>query len=179
MKLFFDLFPIALFFVAYKLQGIFVATGVAIGAGLGQIGWGYVRRRKVEPMHWVSLAVIVVFGGATLVLKDETYIKWKPTVLYWLFAVVLFFSSTVLDRNLIQKMMQNQLTLPVSAWKNLNLAWVAFLSFLGGANLYVASHYSTDTWVNFKLFGTTGLMVVFALLQGIALSRYADEKEDT
>jgi intracellular septation protein len=178
MKFFFDLLPIALFFCAYKIKGIFAATAVAIAASLGQIAWGFFRNRRVEPMHWVSLGVIVVFGGATLILKDETYIKWKPTVLYWLFAAVLFVSATVFKKNLITSMMQSQLSLPTTVWRNLNLGWIVFFLALGGANLYVATHYSTNAWVNFKLFGTTGLMVGFALLQGLALSRYLDPKEE-
>lgn len=179
MKLLFDLFPIAIFFGAYKLRGIFFATAVAIVASAGQLVWTYVRRGKIEPMQWVSLAVIVVFGGATLLLKDETYIKWKPTVLYWLFAAVLTGSATLFKKNLIAAMMSSQLTLPDPVWRNLNLSWAGFFALLGGANLYVATHYPTSVWVNFKLFGTTGLMLVFALIQGLALSRYAEEKEET
>lgn len=179
MKLFFDLFPIVLFFAAYKLKGIFVATAVAIAASAAQILWSFARKRRVEPVQWVSLGIIVVFGGATLLLHDETYIKWKPTALYWLFALVLLVSATFFKKNLIAAMMSSQLTLPEAAWRNLNLSWVGFFALLGGANLYVATHYSTNTWVNFKLFGTTGLMVAFALIQGLALSRYAEGKEET
>jgi intracellular septation protein len=178
MKFLFDLFPIALFFLAYKLKGIFVATAVAIAASVGQIAWSYFRKHKVEPMQWVSLAVIAVFGGATLILRDETYIKWKPTVLYWLFATVLFTSATFFKKNLIAAMMDGQISLPTAVWRNLNFGWSGFFALLGGANLYVATRYTTDTWVNFKLFGTTGLMVVFALLQGLILSRYVEEKEE-
>ncbi|NTU59882.1 MAG: septation protein A [Deltaproteobacteria bacterium] len=179
MKLLFDLFPIALFFGAYKLKGIFVATGVAIAASVALILWSFLRKRRVETMQWVSLAVIAVFGGATLVLHDETYIKWKPTVLYWLFAAVLLGSATFFKKNLIAAMMSSQLTLPEPVWQKLNLSWAGFFAVLGGLNLYVAMHYPTNTWVNFKLFGTTGLMLVFALLQGLAVARYAEEKDGT
>ncbi len=177
MKFFFDLFPIILFFVAFKLQGIFVATGVAIGATFAQIGWVYFRRRKVDTMLWISLAIIVVFGGATLLLHDETFIKWKPTVLYWLFASVLFVSDAIFGKNLIQAMMRQQVVMPLPAWRKLNLSWVFFFALMGAANLYVAFHYSTETWVDFKLFGTLGLMIVFVLLQGVALAKYIEDKE--
>jgi intracellular septation protein len=177
MKFFFDLFPIILFFVAFKLQGIFVATGVAIGATFAQIGWVYFRRRKVDAMLWISLVIIVVFGGATLLLHDETFIKWKPTVLYWLFASVLFVSDAIFGKNLIRAMMRQQVALPVPVWRKLNLSWVLFFALMGATNLYVAFHYSTETWVDFKLFGTLGLMVVFVLLQGVALAKYVEDKE--
>lgn len=177
MKLLFDLFPIALFFFAYKLQGIFAATAVAIAATVVQIGWSWLRRRKVEPMLWISLAVIAVFGGATLFLKDETYIKWKPTVLYWLLSSVLLLSASLFKKNLIAAMMQGQLALPAAAWRNLNLSWVGFFALLGAANLYVAKHFSTDAWVNFKLFGTTGLLLGFVLVQALFLSRHVQEEK--
>src|SRR3979411_1833624 len=112
MKFLFDLFPVALFFVAFKLAGIYVAAAVAIAASLLQVGWLKLRKQRVHPMLWASLGIIVVFGGATLVLQDETFIKWKPTVLYWLFGVVLAVSATVFRRNLIQLMLSEQVRLP-------------------------------------------------------------------
>lgn len=177
MKFFFDLLPVLLFFVAYKAAGIYPATGVAIAASVAQILWCLFRGRRVEPMQWVSLGVIAVFGGATLVLRDATFIKWKPTVLYWCFASALLASATLFKRNLLQLMMKGQIELPPSAWRNLNLAWAAFFAALGGANLYVAFHYTESTWVNFKAFGTTGLLLAFALAQGVFLARHLEEKE--
>lgn len=177
MKFLFDLFPIILFFAAFKLQGIYFATGVAIAATFGQIGWVYFRRRRVEPMLWISLAIIVVFGGATLLLHDETFIKWKPTVLYWLFAAVLFVADLVFGKNPIRAMMQQQINLPEPVWRKVNLSWGSFFGLLGALNLYVAFSYSTDTWVNFKLFGTTALMIVFVLLQGLMLAKHLEDKE--
>ena len=176
MKLLFDFLPILLFFAAYKVQGIYAATAVAIAASAAQIAWVLLRRRRVEPVQWVGLAVIAVFGGATLLLRDPTFIKWKPTVLYWLFSSVLFVSATFFDRNLIAALMRAQITLPPAVWRNLNLGWVGFFAALGGANLFVAYRFPESTWVNFKAFGTTALLLVFALAQGLVLQRYAEEK---
>lgn len=176
MKFLFDLFPVALFFVAFKFAGIYVATAVAIVASLLQVAWLKLRKQRVHPMLWASLGIIVVFGGATLVLQDETFIKWKPTVLYWLFAVVLAVSATVFRRNLIRMMLSEQVQLPAPIWARLNWSWVAFFVFMGAANLYVAYNFSTDLWVNFKLFGGTGLMLAFVVVQSLFLAKYAEDK---
>ena len=177
MKFLFDLFPIILFFVAFKFAGIYVATATAIAATFAQIAWLKLWRRKVDTMMWVSLAIIVVFGGATLALQDETFIKWKPTVLYWLFGATLAGAQLLWRRNLIRAMLGEQVTLPESAWSQLNWSWIGFFAFMGAANLYVAFNYSTDTWVNFKLFGGMGLMLVFVVLQAVFLARHVQEKE--
>lgn len=176
MKFFFDLFPVALFFVAFKLAGIYAATAVAIAASLLQVGWLKFRRQKVHPMLWASLGIIVVFGGATLLLQNETFIKWKPTVLYWLFGVALVVSASVFRRNLIRLMLSEQVQLPEHLWTRLNWSWVAFFAFMGAANLYVAYNYPTDLWVDFKLFGGTGLMVVFVVVQSLFLAKYVADK---
>jgi intracellular septation protein len=175
VRLLFDLFPVLLFFVAYKVADIYVATGVAIVAGISQIAWLKLRGRKVDGMQWVSLAIIVVFGGMTLLFHDETFIKWKPTVLYGLFAVALLGGRYVAGRNLIQAMMGEQLKLPAPVWDRLNLSWVAFFSILGVLNLYIAYNFSTDIWVNFKLFGSLGLTVLFVIGQALYFSRHVQE----
>lgn len=175
MKFLFDLFPILLFFVAFKFWGIYVATAVAIVATFLQIGWLWLRKKKIDPMLWVSLVIIVFFGGATLVLHDETFIKWKPTVLYWLFGIVLLLGPLLFRRNLIESLMRGQLQAPKHVWQKLNISWAVFFLLMGGLNLYVAYHFSTETWVNFKLFGFMGLMLVFILLQGLLLARYLTE----
>jgi intracellular septation protein len=177
MKFLFDLFPIILFFAIYKLAGIFAATAAAIIATLAQIGWVKWRHGKVDGMLLVSGAIITVFGGATLLLHDETFIKWKPTVLYWMFAAVLFSAELFWNKNLIRSMMGQQIQLPEAIWRKLSHAWVVFFALLGGANLYIAFHYSTDFWVNFKLFGTTGLMLVFVILQSLMLSKYVEDEK--
>lgn len=177
MKFLFDLFPVILFFAAFKFFGIYTATAIAIGATFVQIGWVWYRHRKIDNMLWVSLGVIVVFGGATLLLHDETFIKWKPTVLYWLFAVVLMTAEFGFRKNLIKAMMEKQMTLPDNVWRKLLMSWVGFFTVMGVLNLYVAFNYSTDAWVNFKLFGGMGLMLVFVVLQALMLSKYVDSKE--
>ena len=176
MKFLFDLFPVILFFVAFKLADIYVATGVAIGASVLQVAWLKLRGKRVDPMLWASLAIIGVFGGATLLLQNETFIKWKPTVLYWLFGAVLATSALVFRRNLIRSMLSEQVQLPDAVWSRLNLSWAGFFAFMGAANLYVAYNYSTDLWVNFKLFGGIGLMLLFVLAQSVFLAKYVAEK---
>jgi intracellular septation protein len=175
MKLLFDFFPVVLFFIAFKLSDIWVATAVAIAASFAQIGWLKLRRRKVDTMLWVSLAIVVVFGGATLFLHDETFIKWKPTVLYWMFGIVLAASQLGFRRNLMRAMLGEQVQMPDFAWRRLNWSWVGFFAFMGAANLYVAFSFPTDTWVSFKLFGGMGMLLLFVLLQALYLSRYIEE----
>ena len=177
MKFLFDMFPVLLFFVAFKLQGIYVATGVAIAASFAQIGWLWLRGRKIDAMLWVSLAIIVVFGSATLLLHDETFIKWKPTVLYWMFACALTGSALLFRKNLIRTMLGEQIQMPDPAWNKLNFSWAGFFAGMGFLNLYVAFNYPTDTWVNFKLFGGIGLMLAFVIGQGFFLAKYVEQKE--
>jgi len=177
MKFLFDIFPVILFFVAFKFSDIYVATAVAIGATFVQIGWVWLRHRKVEKMLWVSLGVIVVFGGATLLLRDETFIKWKPTVLYWLFGASLAVAALAFNKNLIRAMMEKQVTLPDVVWSRLQASWIAFFAAMGALNLFVAYNFSTDAWVNFKLFGGLGLMLIFVVLQALMLGKYVQDKQ--
>ncbi len=179
MKMLFDFFPIILFFIAYKFQGIYVATMVAIAATFVQVGWVWFRHRKVESMHLVTLGLIVVFGGATLYLHDEQFIKWKPTVINWLFGVAFLASQFIGRKPFIQRMMANNIELPERVWYRLNMSWALFFLFLGGVNLFVIYTFDTDTWVNFKLFGMLGLTFAFVLLQAVFLSRYLPEPEST
>lgn len=178
MKFLFDIFPVILFFAAYKFFGIYVATAVAIAATVVQIGWVWFRHRKVDNMQWISLALIVVFGGATLLLRDETFIKWKPTVLYWLFSVVLAIAALVFKKNLIRTMMEKQVTAPDPVWGKLLVGWVSFFAVMGVLNLYVAYAYDTDSWVNFKLFGGIGLMILFVIAQAVVLAPHMKEREN-
>lgn len=201
-KFLFDLFPVIIFFIAYKLgdanaeatrhllqsvglpqptgvnekPGIYLATFIAILASVAQLLWVKLRGQKVETMLWVSFGIILVFGGATLWLHDESFIKWKPTVLYWVFAGAIF-GAALFGRNLIRGLMDAQMELPEVAWSRLNLSWGGFFAIMGLVNLWVAFNYSTDDWVNFKLFGSMGLMLIFVIAQGMMLSRYLDKEE--
>ncbi|HET9578466.1 MAG TPA: septation protein A [Usitatibacter sp.] len=176
MKFFFDFFPVILFFVAYKMSDIFVATGVAIGASILQIGWVLARRQRVTGMQWTGLGVIVVFGGATLLLHDETFIKWKPTVLYWLAGLV-FLGALAFGQNLVKAIMaEGGVQLPEPVWRKLAIAWGVFFLFKGTLNLWVAYTFSTDVWVNFKLFGGMGLMLAFVLAQAVWISRHLPDE---
>ena len=173
MQLLADYFPLILFFIAFKLQGIWVATAVAIVASIVQIAWFHFKR-KVSPVHWISLAVIVVFGGATLALHDETFIKWKPTVLYALFGVILAGGKVFFRRDLISALLKD-IMLPPHVWSGVTWAWVGFFAAMAVANWYVAFHYSLDTWATFKVWGGIGLFLLFALAQGVVISRYVAE----
>lgn len=177
MKLLFDIFPVVLFFIAYKLYDIYVATAVAIAASFVQIGWLWARGHAIDKMLWMSVGVIVVFGGATLLLADETFIKWKPTVLYWLFGGGLIVASVAFKKNLIRAVMQHQVSLPDEVWGRLQASWIGFFLLMGALNLYVAYSFSTDAWVNFKLFGGIGLMLVFVVLQALMLAKHVQDKE--
>ncbi|GAB2180635.1 septation protein A [Denitratisoma sp. agr-D3] len=201
MKLLFDLFPVILFFATYKFAGhghgngeasclaaaqsalpltqepILLATVVAILATFAQVGWLLFRRKKVDAMLWVSLAIIVFFGGATLYFRNPTFIQWKPTVLYWTFGTVLLFAATVLKKNLMRNLMDAQITLPEAVWPRLNAAWAAFLFVMGGANLVAMRLLSCDGWVSFKLYGLTGLMFVFVIGQALLLAKYMEEEK--
>ena len=201
-KLLFDLFPVIVFFVAYKIgdanaeatrafmasvglpqpagagekPGIYLATLVAIVASFAQIGWVKLRGHKVETMLWVTLGIIVVFGGATLWLHDESFIKWKPTAPSRTFAPLIF-GAAAFGRNVIRSLMGKQMELPDIAWSRLNASWGAFFAFMGLANLFVAFNFSTDAWVNFKLFGSLGLMLVFVVGQSMMLTKYLDQAD--
>jgi intracellular septation protein len=175
MKLLFDFFPILLFFVAYKFFDIFVATGVAIAATFLQVAISWFRTRKVATMQLVTLAIIIVFGGLTLYLHDEQFIKWKPTVINWLFGAAFLTSHVFGRQTAVERMLGANLALPRPVWRRLNLGWVIFFMGMGAANLYVMSHFDRDTWVNFKLFGMLGLTVVFIVIQSLYLSRYMAE----
>ncbi|GKT26846.1 septation protein A [Acidovorax sp. SUPP3334] len=177
MKLLIDFFPIILFFAAFKLWGIYTATAVAIVATVLQICYLRYKNGKVEPMQWISLGVIVVFGGATLLSHSETFIKWKPTVLYWLMGSALLIGQLFFRKNLIRSLMGAQMELPDAAWRAVNWSWTGFFAVMGLVNLWVAYQFDTDTWVNFKLFGGIGLMAVFVIGQAVFLSRYMKEDD--
>jgi intracellular septation protein len=179
MKILFDIFPVILFFVVFKLFGVYPATETAIAATILQVAWVKWRHGKVDTTLWVSLGIIVVFGGATLLLHNENFIKWKPTALYWFFSLAILFSRAFLNKNLMRTLLQGKINLPDNVWQYINYAWSAFFAVLGSINLYVAFNFSMDTWVDFKLFGTTGMMLIFILLQAAYLSKHIKvERQD-
>ncbi|AOB32171.1 septation protein A [Bordetella sp. H567] len=173
-KFLFDLFPLLLFFIAYRYAGIYTATAVAITASVLQILWLKFTGRPIEGMHWINLTVIVVFGGATLWLHSDVFIKWKPTVLYWLFGAALLAGRWIFKRNLVRRLLDKQIALPDAVWDKLNATWAVFFLIAGAANLYVAfsGRFSESEWVTFKAFGLMGLMIVFVLAQSIWLGRH-------
>ena len=177
MKLLIDFFPILLFFVAFKVWGIYEATAVAIVATIVQIAYLRFKHGKVEPMQWVSLIVIVLFGGATLLAHDENFINWKPTVLYWLMGGALLVGQLIFRKNFIKSLMGAQMQLPDPVWNTLNWAWTAFFAVMGVLNIWIAFNFDTDTWVNFKMFGGLGLMLLFVIAQALYLSRYLKDVE--
>ncbi len=172
MKIIADFLPVIIFFAAYKIWGMYVATAVFIVASLIQIGWNYRTYGKVETMQWVTLGLVLFFGGLTLLLHDPVFIKWKPTVVNWLFAAAFLGSAVFMQRSLLQRMMDHAINLPQQIWNRLNWAWVVFFVCSGLANIYVAYNYTESTWVNFKLFGMLGMTIAFMLLQGIYLARH-------
>jgi intracellular septation protein len=178
VKFFFDLFPVILFFVAFKIWGIYVATAVAMAATLAQVSWTKFRHGKVSKLLWASLVIIMVFGGATLFLQDETFIKWKPTVLYWIAGVV-FLGALAFGKNPIKGVMsEGGLELPEHVWTKLCIAWGVFFLFKGTLNLWVAYNFDTEAWVNFKLFGFTALMIAFVIAQALWLAKYLPDDEE-
>lgn len=202
-KFLFDLFPVIVFFVVFKLgeanvavtqsivlqylgfliidgkvpdtvAPVLLASAISMLATVAQIIYLLVRRQKVDGMLWMSFAIITIFGGATIYFHSETFIKWKPTVLYWCFAAGLLFSQLVFKRNMIRTMLEKQMTLPDPVWTRIGISWALFFAAMGLINLYVAFNFSTSTWVNFKLFGGTGLMFVFVIGQSMYLSKYLE-----
>jgi intracellular septation protein len=170
MQLLFDFFPLIAFFVAYKFADIFVATGVLIVAVMVQTTIQWIRHRKVSSMVLISAALVLVFGGLTLWIHDEAFIKWKVSIVNWLFAAGFLISQFVGERPMIQRMLEGNVTLDRPLWIRLNMMWTAFFLALGFINLYVMFNFSTDVWAKFKVFGVIGLTLVFALLQGLWLA---------
>ncbi|MFM8770364.1 MAG: septation protein A [Rubrivivax sp.] len=201
MKLLFDFLPVILFFGTFKyaeghkawaadfatrhlgllVSGgqvgpaeapVLLATVVVIAATLAQVAWLKLRGRKVDTMLWVSLTLVVVLGGLTVWFHSETFIKWKPSVLYWAMGLSLWLSPLLFKRNLLKTLLGDQLQLPPKVWHRLNFVWVAFFAAMGFLNIWVAYHFETATWVHFKLFGGIGLMLVFMVAQGLWISRH-------
>ena len=161
--------------VGVKEAPVLLSTVVVIIATAVQVIWLVSRGKKVDMMLWVSLALVVVLGGATIWFHNENFIKWKPSVLYWTMALALWASATVFGKNLLLKLMGEQIKLPAAIWVRLNWLWCGFFTAMGVINLYVAYNFSTDVWVNYKLFGGMGLMFAFMIGQGLYLSRHIED----
>lgn len=178
MKFLFDIFPVILFVAAYVwTDSIYIATAVIIPASIAQVAYAWFRHRKVERMLLISMLLVLILGGLTLLLQDERFIKWKPTALYWLFAAVLALAPWVAKKNLVRLMMERGFSAPVRLWNYLNVAWVVFFVLMGVLNLYIAQNFSLDFWVQFKLWGLTGLMFLFITAQVLVLYKYMDQPE--
>jgi intracellular septation protein len=177
MTLVFDIFPLLLFFLAYKFFGIYVATAVAITGSLIQVTYQRLRYKRFEIMQLITFFIILIFGGATLLMHEEIYIKWKPTILYWLLALICLATSLIGKKPLYQRIMEANIKLPATIWQRLNFAWAIFFLLLGSANLYVVYHYPTNIWVNFKIFGTLGLSLLFGIAQTFYITKFIKEQE--
>lgn len=178
MKVLNDLLPIVLFFIAYKFFGIFTATAVAIGASILQVTWQWYRYKNVDGMLLTSLGLIIILGGATLLLHDEKFIMIKPTVIYWLFAGAFILSPKLWKKkSLVKMMMAERIELPEPAWQRLHYSWIGFFTLMGALNLFVIHRYDMDTWVNFKLFGTMGITLGFIILQTLLISKFINSNQ--
>ncbi|HSW93672.1 MAG TPA: septation protein A [Gammaproteobacteria bacterium] len=175
LELLYDFIPVLLFFVAFKFYGIYVATVVGIVTTAMQVVFTRLWKKKIDRKQVLTLVVFLLFGGMTLYFHNPIFVKWKPSIIFWLFGLVFLFSQLFGKKVLIQRMMEASLenkTLPSSVWKRMNLSWALFFFALGTLNIFVAYHFSTDTWVNFKLYGLMGLLILFSVVQAICLSRY-------
>lgn len=177
----YEFLPVVLFFVAFKFYGIYVATVVGIVVSALQLTFSTLWQRRLDKKQLITLIVFVIFGGMTLYFHNPIFVKWKPSVVFWIFSFVLFLSHFIGKKPLMQRMLESMLdgkaSLPSFVWKKLNLAWTVFFMLLGAINIYVAYHFDTDTWVNFKLYGILGLLFLFSFLQALYLSRYMVEEK--
>ncbi len=179
MKQLLEFFPILLFFIAFKFYDIYVATAVVMMATIIQVAFIWFRYRKVETMMWVTLGLVMVMGGATLYFQDDLFIKWKFSVIEWLFGSVFLVSQFVGKKPFIERMMSANMTLPDVIWRRLNLLWASFFMSVGFLNVYVMYNFSTEDWVYFKTFIAPGLMVAFIVLQMVYLYKYIPDPNDS
>lgn len=179
MRLLFDFFPILLFFACYKLFGLYSATAVAMAASLFQVIFHRIKYQRYEKLHLISLGLILVLGGATLFFHNPWFIKWKPTGIYWLSSLVFIGSGFIGEKPIIQKMMESNVNLPHHIWYRLNFAWGVYFMVMGALNLYVAYTFDTDIWVNFKLFGGVGCMLLFVFLQALYLTKHTSPSQSS
>lgn len=182
MKFLFDFFPIILFFIVFnsyddQMDGVIAATKVMIAASAVQISLFWLKHRRFENMHLVTLALVIILGGATIYFRNADFIKWKPTAVNWMFAIAFLISEFIGKKSLLKRMMDKNISLPEPVWLRLNIAWVLFFILMGIVNLYVAFNYSLDTWVDFKTFGMLGLTFAFVILQAFYMARHVGEPQ--
>ena len=183
MKFLFDFFPVLAFFIAYYIpddlsQRMYLATAVAIVAVIIQVSVYWLIHRRFEKMHLITLVIILVLGGATLITQDKRFFMWKPTAVNWLFAIAFLVSQFIGKKPLVQRMMDHAISVPAHVWNTLNWSWIVFFIFMGSVNLYIAFNFAENIWVNFKLFGILGMTFIFAIGQAIYMSRYMTEIEE-
>ncbi len=177
MKFLFDYFPIICFFIAYKFSDIYTATAVTIGSSLLQLTIYWIIHRRFETLHGLTFLFILLLGGSTLLFHKDIFIKWKPSVIYWIFAITLLFSQFFSNKTLLERMLGDKISLAAQIWRRLNISWAVFFTFLGFLNLYVIYHFDTNAWVNFKLFGTLGITLVFIIVQALYMARHMQTPE--
>lgn len=178
MKLLLDFLPILIFFGVYKYTGdIIIATAVLIPATLAQMLYTWLKEHRIEKMQLVTLILVVVMGGATVLFQDKTFIQWKPTVVNWLFAAAFFGSQFIGQKTIVERIMGANIELPKNVWSTLNISWVIFFLFMGAINLFVAYNFSEDIWVDFKLFGMLGLTILFIIIQGLYMSKHMPNQD--
>lgn len=180
MKLLLDFLPVIIFFAVYKFSGdIILATAVLIPATLAQMAYTWFKTHRIEKMQLVTLGLVVVLGGATVLLDNKAFIQWKPTVVNWLFAAAFLLSQFIGKKTIVQRLMESSIELPSKVWNNLNIGWVGFFIIMGIANLAVVYTLSEEAWVNFKLFGMLGCTLVFIIGQGIYISKHMPEQQES
>lgn len=179
MHLFYEIFPVLAFFIAFKLYDIYVATSVGIVATLLQViinRWWY---KKWDRKQLITLAVFTLFGGLTLYFHNPIFVKWKPTIVFWIFAVIILLSQWITSKPVTQRLMEHILQgkgeVPKQVWLKLNLIWAFFFAALGGLNLYIAYSFNNDTWVNFKFYGITIAFFILSIVQAVYLMQYVKE----
>jgi len=178
MKQLFEFIPVILFFIAFKFYDIYIATAVVIVATLIQVSITWIKYKKVETMQWITLGLILIMGGATLYLRDEQFIKWKLTIIEWLFGLAFLGSQFFAKKTFVERMMGASLELPPTIWKRLNLIWAGFFISVGFINIYVMQNYNTDDWVTFKTFGVPGLMFIFIIFQMLLIYKHIPETKE-
>lgn len=176
MKLLYDFFPVLIFFIAYKLFGIYTATAALIVASFIQIAYLWLRYRHVESMQVITFVLVLIFGGATLLLHDVMFLKWKISIVNWLFGAACLFSQWFSEKSLIERLMEQNIQLPKPIWNRLNSMWAWFFILMGVINIYIAYHFSTNAWVNFKVFGMMGCTIVFIIIQTVYLYKHVKPK---